>query len=287
MRAGLLRQLRSTLADLVAEVERSAYAWRIVPMGWDRPTGELVLTGRDHLGRGELVAFTPEAHTRFAGRLPAAGRHRIGDVHSDDPAEQCTIEAALIDLALRQQGISLAQLTGMHEVALQICWSFSAIPDPVPPGRLKIDHQPGADYANLALAVLDCKGLQAPEGLDGAVVIEDPAQPVRAPFALDQSVFGPADLVHPRLGRPTHVNLKATRMGGFLRALEVAESALDRGITPYWGGQWEAGIARRQAQQLAAIVCPLGPNDLAPVVDSFPLEDPTTVRVSLETPGFG
>lgn len=172
-------------------------------------------------------------------------------------------------------------------VALQICWSFGALPDPVPAGRLKIDHQPGARYRDLDLVVLDCKGLEAPEELGSHVIIEDPALPVRTPFALDQSVFGPSDLVHPTLGQPTHVNLKAARMGGFLRVLETAEHALDAGITVYWGGQWEAGIARRQAQQLAALVCPAGPNDLAPVIASFPLQDRRTVRVDLDGPGFG
>ncbi len=291
MRAQPLSPGLDRLLALCPQVESASYRWSFVKVGWDRPHGELVLAGAGSKGRGELLSFTEAEHERF--RLDVLrftpGRRSPADLPDGEPYARCAWEAALLDLGLRQRGLSLAQVFGAPERArLRVCHSFRALPSPRPAGTLKLDHQPGANYAELPVAVVDFKGRShlAP-GVTERTVLEDPSRPVRAPWSLDQSVRTPADLHHPRLGRPTCVNLKAGRMGGFLATLRAAVAARRLGIQPYWGGQWELGVGRRQAQQLAALVCPDAWNDLASGAAGYRAQDPEFIDVPLAAPGLG
>jgi hypothetical protein len=100
-----------------------------------RPTGVVQLDGEGHSGFGELVAFTEPEHRELARRLPQlvpAQRGRWEDLVPAEagPYERAAIEAALIDLGLRQAGLGLAQLWGAQESLLRWVVSLSAAADP-------------------------------------------------------------------------------------------------------------------------------------------------------------
>ena len=64
---------------------------------------------------------------------------------------------------------------------------------------------------------------------------------------------------------PRMVNLKPSRLGGLERLCAAYDYCAEQGIGAYGSGQFELGPGRGQAQYLAALFHPDGPNDLAPV----------------------
>jgi hypothetical protein len=170
--------------------------------------------------------------------------------------------------------------------------SFGRVADPVAeaarhPGRLlKIDVDaawPEAIWRSLAatarVAILDWKGSGDVEAYQRALrwvpdaLHEDPLAPYPAGIAervsLDIPITEPAVLD----GRtPVACNLKPSRMGSLLDAVRIAAHCERRGIAIYVGGMFEIGVGRRQLRDLAAVLCPEAPNDLAPI----PLAEPAT-----------
>ncbi len=65
---------------------------------------------------------------------------------------------------------------------------------------------------------------------------------------------------------PKVVNVKPSRIGSIAELSAVYEACRAGGIGAYSGGQYELGPGRGQAQLLAALFHPHGPNDLAPGV---------------------
>jgi hypothetical protein len=64
---------------------------------------------------------------------------------------------------------------------------------------------------------------------------------------------------------PRMVNLKPSRLGGLPSLCDAYDYCAAHGIGAYGGGQFELGIGRGQAQYLASLFHPDGPNDLSPV----------------------
>lgn len=60
------------------------------------------------------------------------------------------------------------------------------------------------------------------------------------------------------------LNLKPSRIGSWRELGRLYRHCAEHGVGAYGGGQWELGVGRGQAQLLAALVHPAGPNDLAP-----------------------
>jgi len=175
---------------------------------------------------------------------------------------------------------------------------------PAPEVELKIDVDPSWDAAaatalaaERGVAVLDFKGrgearlaaLLSP--LFPAALFEDPPEGTTHPRRARDASLPDTPAVEAALSRGEAVNLKAPRMGGpleVLRALERVRQAgpgspADHARVAYIGGMFEVDVGRTQARQLAALFCPDGPNDLAP------LQGPLTSRITvpLDTPGFG
>jgi hypothetical protein len=261
-----LTALATSLQSLTAVVASARYSWRTVDVGWERPHGEVVLVGPSGTeGRGELVAFTPEEHAAFDPGAVPLGLVAVGELELVG-YERCAVEAALIDLALRQRAASLrdhVERTVPDIVDVGVCLSFGAVPMPRPDARLKIDHLPGADYAEMDVVVLDYKGKHALVELPD-VIFEDPPAACRKPWSLDQSIALPTDVNAAADAGATHINLKAPRMSGFVAAIQAAAVARARGLAPYWGGMWELGVGRAHALEVAALVCPDAVNDIAP-----------------------
>ena len=63
---------------------------------------------------------------------------------------------------------------------------------------------------------------------------------------------------------PRMVNIKPSRIGGLAQLFAAYDYCAEHRIRTYGGGQFELGPGRGQAQYLAALFHPDGPNDLAP-----------------------
>jgi len=65
--------------------------------------------------------------------------------------------------------------------------------------------------------------------------------------------------------KPRSINIKPSRTGFLSELMRIYEYCNGQGIAMYAGGQFELGVGRGQAQMLAAIFHPDGPNDIAPL----------------------
>jgi hypothetical protein len=310
-------RLRQALAGLTlgvedARCESASVALPGYPGG--RPTTRVTLRGGDERGAGELVAFAAPEHAAFRDtvvpRVPR-GRGRldafVAAVHALTAGayERAALEAAAIDLALRQARTSCARLLAVEPRPARYVVSFGPLRDPLPAvagaGELavKLDVDPRWDDATLAalaasgrVAVLDWKGSGERadhERLHAALpeaLVEDPAPTegpwsptLRARLVADMTVTAAA-----AVDGAAAVNLKPARMGGVFEALDAAARCERAGRPVYLGGMWEVGPGRQQLRVLASLLCPDGPNDIAPLVHAG--VRPPRLRVDPASIGF-
>src|SRR3989442_10703308 len=152
-----------------------------------------------------------------------------------DPYERAALEAAAVDLALRQAGTNLRTLLGAASKPVRYVVSFERVADPVARARaeapgvaLKIDADPGWSddtYAALAalgrVAVLDFKGAGDTERAHRALpqaLIEDPgsgswSEPLARRLSVDSAV-PPAPAPDALPARPAAGDLHAPRPAG-------------------------------------------------------------------------
>lgn len=292
------RRLRDALAALPVEIDAvdCATSAIAVPSYPDepRPTSIVTLAGVGVHGRGEHVGWTAAAHEAFARNVlhVARGRRTIGTFVTElaalpEPYDRAALEAAAIDLALRQAGTTLAALAGVTARPIRVVVSFARTADPVAEARrhgpveLKVDVDPAWTddvFAGLAatarVAVLDWKRdggdadhLRAQRHLPDALFEDPGADPTRcmlALLALDAPLLRARDLDGLAV-TPAALNLKPARMGSVLEALDAAAWAEERGVALYFGGMFELDVGRRQLQTLASVLSPDGPNDVAPI----------------------
>ncbi len=287
-----------------------------------RPHSVVRLHGAGAVGQGEHVGWTDAAHVACRDRsLPRAPRGRsslaawsaaLAD-RVPDPYDRAALEAAAIDLALRQQRTTLFALAGAPPRPVRYVVSFGRVADPAAEARrhggaeLKVDVDPAWDDAVFAalgaagrVAVLDWKN----DGTRGDherahrllpdALLEDPCW-TAAPWSdtlvgrlsADAPLARAAD-VHRLPVRPAAANLKPARMGGTFEVLAAAAACHARGIAVYLGGMFEIDVGRRQLQVLAALLSPDGPNDVAPIArDARPPARPPRLAVDADTAGFG
>jgi L-alanine-DL-glutamate epimerase-like enolase superfamily enzyme len=322
-RAGSLGTALGRL-PLVIEAAACGVGSALVPTypGGVRPTSTVVLHGGGAEGLGEHVAWTDEAHVALATRVGTmpGGRWTLDawsaglPARFPEPYERAALEAAAIDLALRQQRTNLFALAGVAPAPVRYVVSFERVSDPIARARaeapgvgLKIDADPDwpdAIWSALgglgSVAVIDFKlsgssadHERAHRAVPGAL-IEDPlgsstpwSDSLRARFSVDGPVTSPEALAALPV-RPAAANLKPARMGGVLRALEAAAWCNTRGIAVYFGGMFEVGVGRSQLHALASLLCPDAPNDVAPIgLASLVAPRPERLRCDPDAPGFG
>jgi L-alanine-DL-glutamate epimerase-like enolase superfamily enzyme len=317
-----------------AIVERHAVTLPDYP-GGPRPSSVLRLSGLGLAGVGENVAFFEAEHERFSAyvaRWFAAHRApvttRVGSALGAEGShyERAALESALIDLGLRQAGLSLYDLTGVREASLRFVVSLAADPDPRVVvhrlrsegylGDLKLDVDPSwtptvleALAQDSSIAIFDFKGRADASfarrlyEASPSALFEDPpsdfAEPEHSshPSRISRDATIPHALaVADARARDEAVNLKAPRMGGPLAVLRGLEYALaanpGRAIVPaYLGGMFEVNVGRVQARQIAALYCASAPNDLAlnvtDVGSSAGVPAQSPARIELDQPGFG
>lgn len=319
-------QLADAFEQLTVQVEgaraRTTWITSAAYPGGPRPTTTVEVHGAGVTGRGENVAFTEKEHDDFVAQLPALISPRTAPLEHHlasglAPYPRAALEAALIDLGLRQRKLSLADLCGVRQARLRWVTSFESTGDPVARMRalqaagrsaFKVDVDPlwpvqviAALTADPAVVILDFKTLGS-ASLCGslanalpAAIFEDPPDGCRAAVVARDRPLLTSDDVAAACDDGCLVNLKAPRMGGpiaVLRSLELARAAGDRhaahGGTAYLGGMFEVGPGRQQARQIAALFCPLAPNDLAPIDGApGPPLGPSPSVVRLDAVGFG
>lgn len=259
--------------------------------------------------------------------LVPTGRTTVGELSGSlldaaaEPYHRAAIEGAAIDLALAQSDSNLFRLSGSEPRPVSFCWSIHEKDDPVravedllslcPTARIKIDVPedgwPERVWEALAaterIVVLDFKRRSVP--LDGvfrahrhlpAAWLEDPPLEARSAttdggwtsrVSLDGYVEAAADLERPPLPVAA-VNVKASRVGGWLEALRILEVCRRRGWDAYFGGMFEVVVGRRQARILASLFTTDSWNDLAPIREGEGAElAATPLEISNDSPGFG
>ncbi len=284
-----------------------------------RPSSVVTLTGAGYRGLGEHVGWTDAAHIAFGHAVGGmtTGTFTVGSwsdrLRELPPYDRAALEAAGLDLALRQASTNLFRLAGVTPASVRYVVSFgrTSAPDAVAQRQgdveLKVDADPAWDDATFAtlgmvsrVAVLDWKGSGTRTDHERAhrmlpdALVEDPA-PDAAPWsasltrklAIDAGVLAAADVasLDPR---PAAVNLKPARMGGVLAMLAAAAACAERGIAVYLGGMFELGPGRTQLRTLAALLSPDGPNDIAPIATTQrAAARPDRLPAPADTPGFG
>lgn len=299
----------------VVEVDLEAYP------GAKRPMAVVHLAGSGEVGRGENVSWTLGVQDRFAAHakdLLRGKRGRVGTLISPEaePYAKAALEAALIDLGLRQARKSIAEVAevgdgGVRPVRYVV--SFDATPNPAQRleriraanrgARFKVDVEPswteGAIAELAATEAVDMLDFKE-RGDDSLVeqiaaafpeaVLEDPPLDVELEHeavARDIPIRSAADAKR-WAGRGITISIKAPRMGGVLEALRGLEAAHAVGVRAHVGGMWEMGPGREQARILAALYTGDEPNDVAPIPRYEEGErDPSPLAVRLDLPGFG
>ena len=303
------------LRGLDLAVESFATERRAVDVStqFTRVTTTVVFAGRGAEGRGEDVTYTAEDHDWFPSVEPPGGTtlgelsRSLDDVtlFRGDPQmaasreyRRWALESAALDLALRQNGVSLGEALGRDYAPVRFilstrgdafAWLAAA-----PELELKLD--PDNEWQRpfmerLAetgrVRVLDLKayyrGTVVEVEPDPAlyttvvelfpnVVLEDAwlegecgdvVRPHAARLSFDAPIHS-ADDVRNLPVEPGWMNIKPSRFGTVARLLECIEHCEAHGIRLYGGGQFELGVGRRQIQALASLFYADGPNDVAP-----------------------
>ena len=335
--------LYDRLAALEVEIEEVTFErLEFETVRWVRVSTVVEMRGDGVTGRGEDVSYAPadqDAHQRIdppplRGRRPLEEWSELLDRASLFPVPPSVPEArdyrrwaydsALLDLALRQAGTSLAGALARPARPVRVCASPAGDPAALlaayPALELKVDAQAdwtAADMAALAatgrVRVVDLKGHYTgewnrhpddPPAFAAAmadafpdVVIEDPhLGPAMDAFvarhagriSFDAPVHSLDDLL--RLPQTGWCNIKPSRFGTARRLLEVVEHCERTGIAMYGGGQFEIGPGRTQIQEVASVLYPDGPNDVAPAGYNAPSPAaglPQSPLDPLDGPGFG
>ncbi len=249
-------------------------------------------------GTWTLASFSEHvgAFDLFAGVEPSMPAYR--------EYRRWAIESAALDLALRQNNLSLHAALGREPrplrfgVSLRIAGSARPLLDRIEAYgdvRYKVDYE--AEWseeliselaATGAVDVVDFKGAYKGTIVDVDTVPEVYARCAEAfpdawledPDLTDEAA---AEVLAPHRERitwdaPIHkiadlerfgfvpkcCNAKPSRFGGLETLFDFYDHCEAEGIALYGGGQSELGVGRGQIQLLAAIFHPDGPNDVAP-----------------------
>jgi hypothetical protein len=278
-----------------------------------RATTTVVFGGAGEEGRGEDVTYDPEAHDWFP-ELEPPGATTFGAFSASlDSLElfrgmptmpaftdyrRWALESAALDLALRQNGLSLGAAAGRayRPVRFVVSTREDAFPflEHNPDLELKLD--PENDWERPLMErlaetgrvrVLDFKAYYRGTPVD---VVPDPELYRTAvelfPDAVleDASLDGECGVVlrgeEDRLSfdapihsvddvralpiEPGWLNVKPSRFGTVERVVACIDFCDANGIRMYGGGQFELGVGRDQIQVLASLFYADGPNDVAP-----------------------
>ena len=299
----------TSLLELPIRIERYALEPLSLDIGRDfiRRTTVVHLHCGGEEGVGEDITYVEEDQLAFVAAGPVldlTGDHTLASCSRALPADlsdyrRWAFESAVLDLALRQAGLSLAEALGRRVRPVTFVVSRNEDLDGwrrlYPGMRFKLDA--ATDWseewvarlaASGAVDTVDLKGhYQDVEGVglepdpdlyarvcEGfpAAWIEDPwlderTWPVLSPhesrLTFDAPIHAVADAESLPF-RPRCLNVKPSRFGSLERLLAFYTWCEERGVAMYGGGQFELGPGRGQIQLLASLFHPDSPNDVAP-----------------------
>jgi hypothetical protein len=267
-----------------------------------RVTTTVVVRGAGETGTGEDVTYVAAEHDGIPRDFPLAGGtfddySRALDAFDLPDYRRWAFESAGLDLALRQNGLTLGAAVGREYRPVRFVVSTRNVDawlDREPSLEFKID--PASKWtreymtdlaATGRVRVADLKGYYVGTPVDQAAdprlyadvvelfadaVIEDAAftdetrdilLAAKDRLSFDAPIHSLAD-VHALEVEPRWLNIKPSRFGtvrGLLATLEFCEQ---QGIAMYGGGQFELGRGREQIQSLASLYYADTPNDVAP-----------------------
>ena len=291
-----------------------------------RPSSTVTLAGRQQTGVGENVAWTRNDHRNFQHRISGGDFAHRGSLGGflralgaivPEAYPHAAIESAAVDLALRQARTNLEELAESDFSDTRYVRSFAASHDPLAeltahleqnPGiDIKVDVHPAWEEATLvrlaglgSIAVLDFKhqGTLATQTAVAEALpdpwLEDPGQLGQRPsgilarrFSLDAALTSEKPQEMLQRMNPAAVNLKVPRMGGVLALLQAAAFCEAEKTPFYLGGMFEVSVGRAQARELASLLAPQAPNDLAPIPRGTNHEFPSALRPPHGGIGFG
>ena len=298
------------LSELPLTVESYVLEGLELTVGPDfiRRTTVISLRGGGEEGVGEDVIYDPEEQGRFQDAGPVldlAGAHTLDSLSQRfegmEDFRRWGFESAALDLALRQNGLSLHGALGREPRPVTFVVSTS-LPDgsgerlhSLEGMRFKLDPEASwteelvAELSALdAVDVVDFKEAYTwrahertpPASLYRLVVealpdalIEDPditdpekaaiLEPHRDRITWDAPIHSVAD-VDALAFPPRILNSKPSRFGSVRGLFEFYDTCDARGIRLYGGGQFELGPGRGHIQYLASLFHPDAPNDVAP-----------------------
>ena len=293
--------LYDAVKDLPLTIERVELEPHVLPLRHiTRRTTVFHLHGAGHEGVGEDVTYE-EAHHQGVELPDLAGEHTVDSFSALVAAEPgyrvWGLEAAALDLALRQAGHSLADAVGREPRPVTFVVSqnnpreWLAV---APELRFKLDASDKwtdelvAELASTGTVdVVDLKGLYEGDWVDatpsaelyGRVAqafpqawledarINDETRPALEPhrdrLTWDFPIHAVAD-VEALEWAPRCLNSKPSRFGSVRRLFDFYDHCAANGIEVYGGGQFELGPGRGQIQHLASLFHPDAPNDVAP-----------------------
>ena len=343
--------------DLIAGLSVEVGGYRLEDLrgtmgdGRERVCTLVWISGGGHEGVGEDVVYDAEDHVAFqrAGAVhDLRGRWTLADLceriesldlFPEPPRREVSrryrvwaFESAVLDLALRQAGRSLAAALGRTALPMRyVCSLRLGEPPTLEPVRRRLELDQGLRFkldatsswtpelidelvATAAVDSVDFKGFYRGTIVDQAADpllyrrvaeafpdawLEDPdlSSPDTA-AALDDAhdritwdapIHSVAD-IEALAFAPRMVNIKPSRVGAVRDLFATYEHCAAHGIGAYGGGQTELGPGRGQAQYLAALFHPDGPNDLAPSAYNDPDPPPgipsSPLGPPVEQPGF-
>jgi hypothetical protein len=291
-----VRGLEVTIEDFATQRREAE-----VSSEFTRVTTTVVLSGRGESGEGEDVTYVAEAHDDFPqlrerGRMSLQEYSSVLEAYGFEDYRRWAFESAGLDLALRQNGVSLGDAFGLTYKPVRFVVSTRLEIRPwldVDP-RLEFKLDPTSEWTNEqmkeiaatgAVRVLDLKGQyhgtvvdQPPDPrlyrsvveIFPEAVIEDPALTDETRTALrgaeerlswDAPIHSVADIEE---RAPRFVNIKPSRFGPVKRLFDAIDYCRVNGITMYGGGQFELGPGREHIQRLASLFYADSPNDVAP-----------------------
>ena len=296
--------LYDSVKDLTVAVERVELEHLDLTLKhMTRRTTVVHLHGGGHEGVGEDVSYEEDLQLAFTeDALPDLAGERTLDSFSALVADQPSyrpwgLESAALDLALRQNGLSLGEAVGREPRPVQFVVSQSDAAGwraVSPEIRFKLDASDTwtddvvAELAATgAVDVVDLKGLYEGDWVDatpsaelyGRIArafpdawLEDPRlneetdpvlEPHRDRITWDFPIHSVED-VEGLAFAPVCLNSKPSRFGSVKRLFDFYDYCAEHGIAIYGGGQFELGPGRGQIQHLASFFHPDGPNDVAP-----------------------
>jgi hypothetical protein len=296
--------LYDAVKDLKLVVERVELEPKELPLKhFTRRTTVVHLNGAGDEGVGEDVSYEEELQLAFTDEaLPdLTGEHTVDSfsalVAGQPGYRPWGLESAALDLALRQAGVSLADVVGREPEPVRFVVSQSTVRELrelYPEIRFKLDASDSwtdevvAELAATgAVDVVDLKGLYDGEWVDATASAElygrvaeafpdawledarltDETRPVLEPhrrrLTWDFPIHSVAD-VEALPFPPDCLNSKPSRFGSVRRLFDFYDYCEANEIAIYGGGQFELGPGRSQIQHLASLFHPNAPNDTAP-----------------------